>query len=228
MNEARRIGDFLPATVGQTGAMEPQRLGTDDWSLERMRTLPARLDDATMMSLEAVASSPLPSPQPCSERHFNQCFAMVDAALPKRSQDDKTGEILVRTYRRMLGHLTREAISFIAEEAIATCKWFPTIAECLEISRRFTQPPHPFRQVRTVAAQLLSREKHERFKEAVKAVEAGKVPDADIADLPERWRGIMAEWGVIWALRDGTFTRRPMDDEERKARAAELLAAGLL
>jgi hypothetical protein len=228
MSEARQVGEALPEMGGQTGAMEPQRLGSDDWSLERMRALPARLDDATMTSLEVVASSRLPAPQPCSERHFNQCFALVDAALPKRSQDDTSGELLARAYRRMLGHLTREAISFVAEEAIATCKWFPTVAECLEIAKRFTQPEHPFKAVRELARSKLNGERNARFHEAMAAIESGEMSDEQIGTLPDRWKGMFAEMGLIWALTDGSYTRRPDDPEACKARVAELIEAGLM
>jgi hypothetical protein len=152
----------------------------------------------------------------------------MDAALPRRQQGEVSGELLAKTYHRMLGHLTREAISFVAEEAIATCKWFPTVAECLEIAKRFVQPEHPFKAVRDMARGKLNVERNLRFREAMAAVEADEMSDEQITALPERWRGMFAEMGLVWALRDGTYTRRPQDSDKARERAAELLAAGLL
>jgi uncharacterized protein YdaU (DUF1376 family) len=193
-----------------------------------LRNLPARLDDATMASLEVVASSPLPKAAPCDRAIFDRTLRVMDAALPRRQQGEVSGELLAKTYHRMLGHLTREAISFVAEEAIATCKWFPTVAECLEIAKRFTQPEHPFKAVRELARSKLNGERNARFHEAMAAIEAGEMSDEQIGTLPDRWKGMFAEMGLIWALTDGSYTRRPDDPDARKARVAELIEAGLM
>jgi hypothetical protein len=55
------------------------------------------------------------------------------AALPKRSQDDVSGELLIAAYQRKLGHLSAPQLSFIADKALGECRWFPTIAECLDM-----------------------------------------------------------------------------------------------
>lgn len=181
-----------------------------------------------MASLELVACSAIPQPDPCPKLHFEKCLALMDVSLPRRQQEGIAGDLFIRTYHRMLGHLTREAINFIAEEAIATCKWFPTVAECFEIAKRFTQPDHPFKAVREMARTRLGREKQARFNETMDAIDAGDLTDEQISALPDRWKGMAAEQGLVWALRDGTYTRRPADQEARKARVAELIDAGLL
>lgn len=233
MGTAKQIGAALPAIAPTDGMPSPGLSTTNSssmgWTLEAMRNLPARLDESTMASLELVASSAIPRAEPCSAEYFAKCIKAMDAALPRRQQESEdTAKLFIATYRKMLGHLTHEAMSHVTEQAIATCKWFPTVAECLAFAKDFVQPPHPHRAVRLMARQLLEREKSQRFKDAVAQVEAGQMTDEQIGALPERWRGIMAEWGVIWALRDGTFTRRPEDASEARARAAELIAAGLL
>lgn len=53
------------------------------------------------------------------------------AVLPKRSQDELSGELFVAAYQRKLGHLSNDQISHIADKAMEKCHWFPTIAECL-------------------------------------------------------------------------------------------------
>lgn len=229
MSEAQQVGEVLPAIgpdrTDVTASPEPS---TAVWDLTSLRNLPARLDDATLTSLEVVATSPLPPAEPCDRTTFDRTLRVMDAALPRRHQGEVSGELLAKTYHRMLGHLSREAISFIAEESIATCKWFPTVAECLEISRRFAQPSHPFKAVREMARGLIVREKERRFKDVREAAEAGDLSDEQIAALPDRWKGMLTEEGLLWALRDGTHTRRPLTPEERQPLVAELIAAGLL
>lgn len=55
------------------------------------------------------------------------------AVLPKRGSDELSGELLANAYRRMLGHHTKAEINFLTEQVLGRCKWFPTIAECVEI-----------------------------------------------------------------------------------------------
>ena len=181
-----------------------------------------------MASLEVLSCSPLPAAQPASERYFNQCFAAMDAALPNRHQDDRSGELIARTYRKMLGHLTREAITHVAERSMAECKWFPTIAECLAFAKEFVQPPHPFREVRDMARGLIGRERLQRFSEAMAKLDAGQMPLAEFEALPMRWRGMAVESGRVWSLRGGGYAICPINPEDRATEAARLMAEDLL
>lgn len=54
------------------------------------------------------------------------------AVLPKRQSDDLSGELFVASYQRILGDRSEPEISFLAEQSVRYCRWFPTIAECLE------------------------------------------------------------------------------------------------
>lgn len=99
-----------------------------------LETLPARLDDATLAMVQDIASSPLPPPEPASAQELNQCLRVLLAVLPKRNSDDVSGELLVAAYQRQLGHLSAPAVNFLADAAMQRCRWFPTIAECLDIA----------------------------------------------------------------------------------------------
>lgn len=80
-----------------------------------------------------LARAPLPPLPTCDEAHFLKCMRTMLAVLPKRATDELSGELLTNTYRRMLGDRTQAEISFLTEQVIARCKWFPTVAECREI-----------------------------------------------------------------------------------------------
>lgn len=97
-----------------------------------LTSLPARLDDTTLAMVEQIGAKSPPY-EPCDDRHFAQCLRVMLAVLPRQNADALGGELFVETYRRHLAHYPNEAISFLAERATATCRWFPTIAECLEI-----------------------------------------------------------------------------------------------
>lgn len=61
----------------------------------------------------------------------------MQSVLPKRALDDVSGELFLGAYVRKFADLTQEQVSHIADKAIETCRWFPTIAECLELLAGF-------------------------------------------------------------------------------------------
>ena len=98
-----------------------------------LRNLPERLNDQQLAMVTELANSPLPPLPICDEGHFLKCLRTMLAVLPKRATDELSGELLANAYRRMLGHHTKAEINFMTEMVLTRCKWFPTIAECVEI-----------------------------------------------------------------------------------------------
>lgn len=107
------------------------RLSTGDLDLD---SLPERLDDFTLAEVEKIAAAPLPALPTCDERTFGQILRMMLAALPRRQADDISGELFVAAYERQLGHMSRPQAEHMMDKALRTCRWFPTIAECLELA----------------------------------------------------------------------------------------------
>lgn len=128
--------------------------------------LPERLDDKMLATLKEVANSPCPPAEPCDERHLGQCLRMMLAVLPRRNADDLSGELFVAAYQRMLGHLPKDQISFIAEKAMEGCKWFPTIADCLELGEKWFRRDeafHEWNERKFVARRLIYTEEAARI-----------------------------------------------------------------
>lgn len=127
-----------------------------------------------MKQLTMFLGSPLPAPVPCPERHFDKCLRLVLAVLPKRSSDEISGELFVAAYRRILGSYPEAAINYLAEKALETCKWVPTIAECKEILDGWVRnDEHTQARVRVV--QALAKERRLREEEERQA--AGNLPE---------------------------------------------------
>lgn len=80
----------------------------------------------------------------------------MQAVLPMRAIDDDGGKLMAATYHRMLGNMPREQISHMAEKAIATCKWFPSIAECIDLASDWRRADEPVR-IRSLARHALTR-----------------------------------------------------------------------
>ncbi len=117
-------------TPNQTPAMALPSPWTADLDLE---SLPERLDDTQMAMVKRIMDTPLPSLPPCDDRKLLHCFRVMLAVLPRQNSDDLAGELFVEAYRRQLAEFPDAAIGYLVDQATRQCRWFPTIAECLEI-----------------------------------------------------------------------------------------------
>lgn len=178
-----------------------------------LATLPDRLDDAAMARVNEIANTPLPPLRATSPEHFASCLRSL-SILPRRADDDCTGEHRAKLYARMLGHLPAEAISFLARTALEHCQWFPSIAECLEIVARWQRNDDAVRARRYAAVRAAS-EHEARFRELKIAILKGEVTEADLAALPERTLRMLDEIGLI--RMDGeSATLRNIGDGDRE------------
>lgn len=98
-----------------------------------LASLPERLDDRQLATVKRIMDAPLPSLPPCDDRHLLQSLRVMLAVLPRQHSDDLAGELFVETYRRQLNEYPAPAISYMVDQATRRCRWFPTIAECIEI-----------------------------------------------------------------------------------------------
>lgn len=94
---------------------------------------PERLSDIELAEMEEFAHSPLPPLETCGPEYFSQCLRMMLAVLPKRQSDDVSGELFVAAYSGALGSYSKPQMTYLCQEAVKRCKWFPTVAECIEI-----------------------------------------------------------------------------------------------
>lgn len=164
-----------------------------------------------MTELQAIALAPSCVLPPVGRDDFAKIMHSMAAVLPKRNMDDMTGGAMLAVYHRMLGHRPRAAIAFLAEQAIATRKWFPTVAECNEILAGWKAPADP----REPARKQISDELHARLERDMAALRFGEVDQAAVDAWPPRWRQIAETRGYLDAdhkLR--TFTKpTPAQDE---------------
>ena len=161
-----------------------------------LTTLPDRLTDEQLATVEAMAAEPLPTLPPCDDRHFAKCLRIMLAVLPKQNTDELGGELFVEAYRRQLGHHSNEAISFLADRATASCRWFPTIAECLEILSGWRRSDEASRR-RSHARQLAHREREQRRWEDLPTLPDRRMTQADVDTLPIHLRDLGLTMGYL-------------------------------
>ena len=154
-----------------------------------------------------MALRQLPALPACDTRHFDQCMRVLRAALPSQNADDLSGELLVAAYRRKLGHMPAEQISFIADQALEECRWFPAIAECMDIAKRWERDDAAVRE-RNLALASVRWEKQHRMEEAMAAIRSGVMSEDEINAMPDRWISIAETRGLLM-MRDGKYVVRP-------------------
>jgi hypothetical protein len=163
-------------STGETVWLEPS---TGDLDLT---TLPERLDDTTLAMVEDLARRPLSALPPCDNRHLGQCLRMMLAVLPRRQADELSGELFVAAYERHLGGYPNEAITHLCDEAIRTCKWFPTVTECIETLTGWRRTDEAVRR-QSEAQRLASRERGRRRDEEWRARALEPQPPITQADV---------------------------------------------
>lgn len=170
---------------------------------------PARLDDQALSLAEELANSPLPILPPCDDREFAKLIRAMDAALPRRSADDVTGELRKRLYQNKLGGYPHAAVQFMVSTALEELNWFPTIAQCLEILARWRRDDGDV-QRKASAASMARAERQARFDDVMRALELRQIDQAGIDALPIGFRVVGAERGFLRLHDDGVYRARPV------------------
>lgn len=198
---ARRITEMHPTNV-----MALPRPSTDDLDLT---TLPPRLDGPMLSRVWAIANAPLTAPQPCDERHLQQCLRVMLAVLPKRHSDDVSGELFIAAYLRQLRQFPNEAISFLADRATASCQWFPTISECLTMIGEWRRRDAATER-RALARGIARTEENTRQAEAARPVDPlPPITQSDVDGMNESLINIGINCGALIRNADGTVSPAP-------------------
>lgn len=159
-----------------------------------------------------MAAAPLPILPPCDEKHFGQCLRVMIAALPKQSADEVGGELFVAAYRRKLGHMAAEQISFLADQALGECRWFPTIAQCLDIAARWERSDE-FTRRQSRARSIVTCERQARMEDAMKALDRFEMTQDQFDALPDQWQRIADARGLVRWTAEGLTVRQPIKAE---------------
>lgn len=122
---------------------------------------PDRLNDEQLAEAERIARERLPDLPPADPKFLAQCLRMMLAVLPRQNADDIAGELFVAAYKSHLGGYPQDAIKYMTQRATGECKWFPTIAECLDLLKGWRRDDEAVHR-RNLAARIMYREKEAR------------------------------------------------------------------
>ena len=200
--EYQQIGK-IQVNAQPSQALPPRLI--DDLDL---MNLPQRLDDQTLERVQAIACAPLPAPKPCDERHLNKCLRIMLSVLPRQMSDELTGELFVAAYQRKLGEFSDEAISYMTDKALGDCRWFPTIAECIELASQAPRTDEAVRR-KIMAQQIAAAEKTCRTEWEDKPKQRGpKLSQGEIDRMTTEMLELGLSCGILTRTDDGKVIER--------------------
>jgi hypothetical protein len=127
-----------------------------------------------------------------------------------------SGELFVAAYQRKLGHLPDAAVSYITDKAMEQCRWFPTIAECLELLSGWRRKDaYTERQIQArlrVRAEREAREADERAFE--RRDRSADLTQEQVDNMPPHVLRLGVACGAIIRSEDGSHTPRPVEVDE--------------
>jgi hypothetical protein len=129
----------------------------------------------------------------------------MDAVLPKQSKDMVSGKLFVMGYQRVLQGYPKDAIAYLAEQSMRRCRWFPTIAECIDIIDEWRRDDADVRQ-RQKAQQIANRERKRRqeIESMAKRQPLPEITPEQIEEMSPNMIEIGIKCGALMRLDDGT------------------------
>lgn len=80
-------------------------------------------------------STSIGSPEIEHRRHFLQTFRRWAMLFKRKDGDVEADKWLIAEYYKSLGHLSEQGLDRLTDVLKETCVFFPTIKECLDITR---------------------------------------------------------------------------------------------
>lgn len=157
---------------------------------------------AECRQLAAWAESLSSKPVGASDGYITNRLQFMQAALPARAIDDSAGEKRAAVYLSILRGHSREALTFLSDEACRRCDWFPTPKQCLEIIAEHRPPVSE----RDATLRLCAAFAEDALAAWLANLEAGE----EIGDVPEQWIRIAIERGPLRRLSDGKVVSRAL------------------
>lgn len=107
----------------------------------------------------------MPSPAPLTDENFGKAMKLLEVSLRRRKDmADEDAELMLRTYRRCLSHLSHPQLGWAIGEAIKRLTFYPTVKELLDIAEGWERRDDAS-EAQRLAKHLVNREVNRRLRE---------------------------------------------------------------
>jgi len=168
-----------------------------------------------MAALVAFVDEPVPEQILCDQGTAERAIKGMMSVLPRQSKDGAAGPLMVETYVRKLTRQPRGAVEFLWSRSVDTLRWFPTVAECLEIIAQWSPPATDLARVKSIADSRIRRERELRFADICAAVVRGEMTVDAVSALPDQVKRILDARNLIRMGRDGEVRLLTFDGDEQ-------------
>lgn len=172
-----------------------------------LRDLPTSLSDEQFAQVKAIAKADLPPLPAIGPKALSEALTLLNSSLPRRKDDDATGELKSRAYRECLSHLRADQMWWTVREAIKRCRFFPTVRELLDIAEGWERRDDAT-EARRLARLLTNREVNRRLREQNRNAPAPPLTEEAIAAMSPELRSIGLKLGHLIEV-DGKVVPAP-------------------
>lgn len=165
-------------TISGTGLLAPSTAAS---TLAMLQAITGPMTNDQFGQVQAIAKASLPSLPGTGEKAFGEAMKLLDT-LPRRKDDEDSGEVRYRVYRRCLAHIPAPQLWWTVEEALKSCRFYPSVKELLDLSAKWARRDEAV-DAQRLARQLVNRELNRRHIESTrKPVPALTQDDVDKMD----------------------------------------------
>lgn len=195
--EIQATGLLAPSTAGQTLAM--------------LKSLPTILTDEQFEQVKAIARAPLPSPAPLNDENFGKAMKVLDVSLKRRKDmQDGDADLMLRTYRRCLSHISHPQLGWAIGEAIKRLTFYPTVKELLDIAEGWERRDEAT-EAHRLAKLLANRENNRRLIAQSRKAPAPELTQEFIDAMTPELRSIGLKLGHLIEV-DGKVVAAPITE----------------
>lgn len=196
--------------IQATGFLAPQSAGQ---TLAMLKALPASLSDHQFEQVKAIAKAPLPSPPPITDENFGKSMTLLEINLKRRKDlADDDADLMLRTYRRCLSHLSHPQFEWTVGEAIKRLTFYPTVKELLDIAEGWERRDDAT-EAHRLAGLLFNREVNRRLREQSRKAPAPPITEESIAAMSPELRSMGLKLGYLAEV-DGKVIPTPETEDK--------------
>ena len=196
-------------TIDATSFLAPSTAGQ---TLASLKAMTGSLTNEQFEQVKAIAKAPLPSPAPLTDESFGKCMKLLDLSLKRRREEPgelakRDTELMMRTYRRCLSHISQPQLAWAVGEAIKRLTFYPTVKELLDIAEGWERRDDAT-EAQRLANLLANREVNRRVREQNRKPAPPPMTEESIAAMPEELRNLGLKLGHL-IERDGKIIPNP-------------------
>lgn len=176
-----------------------------------LKALPNSLTDEQFEQVKAIAKADVPPLPAIGPKAMTEALTMLDSSLPRRSTDTASGELRLRAYRQCLSHLRAEQMWWTVQQAIKSCRFFPTVKELLDIAEGWERRDEAT-EAHRLAKLLVNREVNRRLREQSRKPPPPPLTQEAVDAMPQELRSMGLKLGHLIEV-DGKVIPAPEQED---------------